>query len=184
MSRSVGRPNKDSMVKFSYWQVTEKQHELLTVLAETGSVDMAVKAVGSTKYKLGLMLATPEGKEPSAFVKAYDHVMNGLAKDFDYSKVKNLSTLKGLIEDMQNSMVTSEFIEEKVKAANVMIKAIQEVNKMQEGNLAIKKSEHNEKKVELKAVIDLSKPAEEEEMERLEAQEVDYVDISEEDSQL
>jgi len=142
MSRSVGRPTRGEMVKFSYWRVTEKQHKLLTVLAETGSVDQAVKSVGSTKYKLGLMLATPEGKEPSAFVKAYDHVMAGLARDFDYSKVKNLSTLKGVIEDMQESMM---------------------------------------KKVELKAVIDLSKPADEEE--QLETEEAEYEELSEDYSQ-
>ena len=171
MSRAVGRPTKDTLMKFSYWRVTEKQHQLLTVLAETGSVDAAVKAVGETKYKLGLMLATPEGREPTPFQKAYEHVLAGLAKDFDYSKVRNLSTLKNVIDDMHSSMAMAEDVNDKAKAASIMIKAIQEVNKMQEGNLAVKKSEHNEKKVELKGVIDLSKPVEEVE---LEAEEVDF----------
>ena len=173
------------MVKFSYWQVTPKQYELLRVLAETGSVEQAVKAVGENKYKLGLMLAVPEGKSLNTFQKAYNHVMDGLSKDFDYSKVKNLSTLKTIVEDMSGVLQEETkwddegnqigpSIDEKAKAANVILKAIGEMNKMQDGNLAVKKTEHNERKVELKGTIDLSKPPEEdtEELEDTEYEEL------------
>ena len=176
-NKSVGRPAAEDMVKFRYWTVTPKQQTLLATLAETGSVDSACRAVGMTKYQLGQALA---GKRETPFQKAYNHVMDGLAKSHDFSKVGNLQMLKTVVDDMQDRMVNAEDPKAAVSAAGVLLKAIAEINKMQDGNLAAKKSEHEEKKFEFKVgtLIDLTKSADEQEEEQ-EAEDTDYIEIDE-----
>lgn len=175
--KSVGRPAADEMVKFKYWMVTPKQHLLLDTLSTTGSVDSACKAVGMNKYQLGIALT---GKTVTPFQKAYNHVIEGLARSHDFSKLGNLQQLNGIVSDMQIRMINSEDTKEAAAAAKVLLSAIAEINKMQEGNLAVKKSSHEEKKIEFKvgSIIDLTKQADEEQEEE-ETEETDYIDLDE-----
>lgn len=177
--KSVGRPSMDEMVKFKYWTLTPKQHQLLTRLAETGDVNTACNEVGMNKWQLGQALS---GKKETPFVKAYNNVMEGLARNHDFSKVGNLQKLNDVVSDMKDRMLGAEDTKSAASAAKVLLQAIAEINKMQEGNLAVKKSSHEEKKIEFKvgSLIDLSKPAYEEEEEKEADEETDYIDITDE----
>ena len=63
----MGRPKKEDMVKYSYWEVTPLQATFLDELMLTGSVKIACQNSGLRyeDYKRSL------NSEGSSFVKAY-----------------------------------------------------------------------------------------------------------------
>lgn len=154
----MGRPKKEDMVKYSYWEVTPKQKVFLEELAATGSAKEACKQSG-IEYKDFKKSIT---ESESNFVTAYRHTLEKIDDDFDYSRYRNLHDLNALrdrlldeLEDVKNNPEAT--IAEVVALTKGAVSIIQEMNKMKEGNLAATKRINENRDLKLNATIDLTK---------------------------
>lgn len=154
----MGRPKKEDMVKYSYWEVTPLQATFLDELMLTGSVKIACQNSGLRyeDYKRSL------NSEGSSFVKAYEHTLKKLDDNFDYSRYRNLNDLHEVREKLLKEMNSDEADPDKlVHLVNATVKVIDQMNKMVEGNLAASKKITENRNLKLTAAIDLTKSRQE-----------------------
>jgi hypothetical protein len=170
----MGRVKKESLEEFRGYMVSPKQHAFLLHFQDTASIDKACKACGMRKDKLKDAVA----REGTDFSSAYTSVLKGIEKSYEFSKVKNLSELA----EMRDTMMEKAKLElQKPKgkigdaafAFNSALKAIQEINKMQEGNLAATKKVNENVDISFSAKIDLTKEEDEDKMIDISHEEID-----------
>lgn len=164
----------EDMVRYSGVMITPKQAEFLDVFQETGDFNSACSEVGLKPSKVRASL-----QSGSKFRMAYDKVMESLAESFDYSKVKNLTSLSKTRDKLEGAMMDAlsrDDIKEASFVSGALIKCIQEMNKMVDGNLAAQKKIQENHEFKFQGVIDLSgKPSEDKMID------IEYEDLDEQD---
>lgn len=145
------------MVKFSYWTITPLQKEFLEAMLANGSPDAGLKAVRKDNYWLMMALSA---EKDTHFKRAYRSAVSQLENSAAFSKLKNLTDLDRMRNDLFARMASAESGKEYTGYVNAMMKVIAEINKMQEGHIAVQKKETLERKIEYKGVIELGKPRE------------------------
>ena len=148
------RPSKDDMVRYKGAMVTPKQAEFLEIFSEIGDFNAACREVGLKPTKVRASLGSS-----SAFSDAYEKVMENLADDFSFSKVKNLTVLgkmrDNLFEQMQVAQKGGD-VKSLAFLSGAAIKCTQEINKMIEGNLAAQKKIQENVDLKIEGVLDLT----------------------------
>ena len=153
----MGKPKKEELVKYSYWTVTPLQKEFLEAMDEKGNPSEALRAIRKDNY--WLMTALSAAKN-TPFKRAYSNAVKRLEESYTYSKLRNLSDLDAIRNDLFNRLSNTKDVKEATSIASVLKGIIGEINKMQEGHIAVQRKETVEKKIEFKGTIDLSKPRE------------------------
>jgi hypothetical protein len=143
--------------KIATRNMTELQEKFIDVYEETNSIQTALKESGMTKanFNRDMVKDTPFG---IAFRMAMDNTL----KKYKYSKLSNMDALVRIRDE---SMDDPERHQMAISAINLM-------TKMMDGHLAVQKRIEEHTNIDVKAVIDFTKPKEHEQTD-----DIGYIEI-------
>lgn len=153
----MSRVKDSEMVMFHDHRVSPLQYSFLKAFVDTGDVKAACNLSGMRNNKLKMTL---QGSK-TPFVQAFREVMNNVSNDFNYSKVKNLyelASIRDRLMEIANKKLEGgdADLRNATSAMTGALKAMQEMNKMVDGNLAAQKKVNENIDITVEGVIDMT----------------------------